>query len=142
MFNLIKILILFNLSNIISNNKLEQVRNFELIPIEIHFIDNFPVYFKCNFSIMNSNYSILFQRQDNKNLYYSQTDSDIKYFNYESVYPDNLNANAILFPDKITFLNKTSNIKFEIILTVFKSNQLMFKLIRNFNLNRNKRSSE
>jgi hypothetical protein len=145
MFNLtkylIKIIIFFYYLAIVQS-KLAQVKDFKLIPITINFYDNFPIYFKCNFSIMNSNYSILFQRQDNKNLYFPQSDSNTKYFNYDSVYHADLNANAILFPDKTSFSNKTNRLKFEMIMTVFKSNELLFKLIRNFNLDRNKRSSK
>ena len=57
MFNLkkylIKISILFYYLSIVKS-KLAQVKDFKLIPIEINFYDNFPIYFKCNFSIMNS----------------------------------------------------------------------------------------
>ncbi len=133
---MLKILLLFYFPQIIFN-ELQQVKSFKLIPIETHSIDNFPIYFQCNFSILNSNYSILFQRQDNKNLYFSQSNTNSKYFNYESVLTD-LNSNAILFDMDKTTLNE---FKFEIILSVFKSNELLFKLMRNFNFDR-KRSSK
>ena len=132
---MLKILLLFYFPQIIFN-ELQQVKNFKLIPIETHSIDNFPIYFQCNFSILNSNYSILFQRQDNKNLYFSQPNTNSKYFNYESVLTD-LKSNAILFMGK----NSLNEFKFEIILNVFKSNELLFKLMRNFNFDL-KRSSK
>ena len=118
---IIQILVIFLLTKLANQIK---VTNFKLTQID-NAQNEYPIYFKCDFSVLNSNLSFIFQRQDMKRF------NPNIYFKYESVNSNktNFKANAILYPEIETFLKKSKKINLEIQMSVFKSNQLFLKLI-------------
>ena len=116
-----------------------KVKDFQLFDLKNSSLrDQFPVYFLCKFQVLNSNTTILFQRQANKNFNLNPSEQERLYHNYESVQvsmsnnkkSEQLSATAILFPNKesLTSRKRNSDLKLEVLINIFNKDQLFLEL--------------